>query len=228
VSGVPTASGHRGAGQAAAGTRDRAERARAAPGSGQEPPAPVPIQARLLSVATELFAEKGFDATSVQEVVERAQVTKGALYHYFDSKQDLLYEIYHSIISQQLADLERILAAGEPAGPTLRAVIRNLVETTAARADQAMVFGREMHRLDKARMAAVRADRRRYHDLVRDVVARAQAAGEFAGVADADTVTLVIFGVINQLPAWYRPDGAKSPAQLGGQIADLILAGLRP
>lgn len=187
-----------------------------------------PIQARLLTVATELFAEKGFDATSVQEVVERAQVTKGALYHYFDSKQDLLYEIYHSIISVQLADLERILAAGDPPERTLRAIIVNLVETTAARADQAMVFGREMHRLDQARMDAVRADRRRYHDLVRDVVARAQAAGDFAAVADADTVTLVVFGVINQLPVWYRPRGAKSPARLGAEIADLILAGLRP
>ena len=185
-----------------------------------------PIQARLLTVATELFAEKGFDATSVQEVVERARVTKGALYHYFDSKQDLLYEIYHSIISVQLADLERILAAAGPPGQTLRAIIVNLVETTAARADQAMVFGREMHRLDQVRMDAVRADRRRYHDLVRDVVARAQAAGDFAAVADADTVTLVVFGVINQLPVWYRPRGAKTPAQLGTEIADLILAGL--
>jgi len=186
------------------------------------------VQDRLLAAATELFAEKGFDATSVQEVVERAQVTKGALYHYFDSKQDLLYEIYHSIISVQLADLERILAAGEPAGATLRAIVVNLVETTAARLDQALVFGREMHRLDGGRIAAVRADRRRYHDLVRDVVARAQAAGDFAPVADADTVTLVIFGVVNQMPAWYRPDGAKSPDQLGTEIADLILAGLRP
>jgi AcrR family transcriptional regulator len=187
-----------------------------------------PMQTRLLAAATELFAEKGFDATSVQEVVERAQVTKGALYHYFDSKQDLLYEIYHSIISLQLAELERILAAGGPPGQTLRAVIVSLVETTAARLDQAVVFGREMHRLDQNRLAAVRADRRRYHDLVRDVVAHAQAAGDFAAVADADTVTLVIFGVVNQLPVWYRPSGAKSPAQLGSEIADLILASLRP
>jgi AcrR family transcriptional regulator len=186
------------------------------------------VQDTLLAAATELFAEKGFDATSVQEVVERAQVTKGALYHYFDSKQDLLYEIYHTLISAQLADLERILAAGEPPERTLRAVIVNLVETTAAKADQALVFGREMHRLDRSRLDAVRADRRRYHDLVRDVVARAQAAGQFAAVADADTVTLVVFGVINQLPVWYRPEGAKSPDRLGAEIADLILAGLRP
>lgn len=186
----------------------------------------LPIQARLLAVAAELFAEKGFDATSVQEVVERAQVTKGALYHYFDSKQDLLYEIYHSIISVQLADLERILARGEPPAATLRAIVLSLVETTAARADQALVFSREMHRLDRDKWDLVRADRRRYNDLVRDVIARAQGSGEFARVADAETITLVIFGVVNQLPRWYNPRGAKTAAQLGDEIADFVLAGL--
>src|SRR5262249_61804655 len=169
-----------------------------------------------------------FDATSVQEVVDRARVTKGALYHYYASKQDLLYAIYNSIISVQLADLERILATAGPPAQTLRAIIVNLVETTAARMDQAVVFSREMHRLDRKRIAAVRADRRRYHDLVLDVVAQAQAAGDFATVAGADTVTQVIFGVINQLPVWYRPSGATSPDQLGNEIADLTLAALRP
>jgi AcrR family transcriptional regulator len=188
--------------------------------------ATLPIQARLLAVAAELFAERGFDATSVQEVVERAQVTKGALYHYFDSKQDLLYEIYHSIISAQLADLDAILALAEPPAATLRAIIVSLVESTAARADQALVFSREMHRLDQDKLAAVRADRRRYHDLVCGVVASAQDSGEFAKVAEADTVALVVFGVVNQLPRWYSPRGAKTPGQLGDEIADFVLAGL--
>jgi AcrR family transcriptional regulator len=57
------------------------------------------VQGRLLEAAVSLFAEKGFDATSVQEIVERAQVTKGAMYHYFRSKDDLLYAIYHGLIS---------------------------------------------------------------------------------------------------------------------------------
>src|SRR2546421_9896185 len=58
-----------------------------------------------------------------------------------------------SIISQQLAELERILAAGHPAGPTLRAIIVNLVETTAARADQALVGARRggLHQIDDDR-----------------------------------------------------------------------------
>ena len=186
------------------------------------------VHARILDAAVGLFAERGFDATSVQEVVERAAVTKGALYHYFRSKDDLLYEIYHGLIGTQLADLDAILARGLPPAETVRAVIANLVETTAARAEEAAVFSREMHKLGAERMAAVRADRRRYHEAFRAVVDKAQADGAFATVASAETVTLVVFGVVNQLPTWYRPGGPRTPAEIGGEIADFVLAALTP
>ncbi|HWM40698.1 MAG TPA: helix-turn-helix domain-containing protein, partial [Streptomyces sp.] len=59
-------------------------------GTGGVPPVPQ----RLMAAATRLFSEQGYDRTSVQEIVEAAGVTKGALYHYFGSKDDLLHEIY--------------------------------------------------------------------------------------------------------------------------------------
>ena len=46
-------------------------------------------------------------------------------------------------------------------------------------------------------------------------------------VASAETVTLMVFGIVNQLPQWYRPDGPTTPTQLAGEIADFVLAGLR-
>ena len=52
-----------------------------------------PMEERIIAAAVTLFAERGFDATAVQQIVDRAEVTKGALYHYFDSKDELLYEI---------------------------------------------------------------------------------------------------------------------------------------
>jgi AcrR family transcriptional regulator len=186
-----------------------------------------PVRARILAAAVQLFAVQGFDATSVQEIVERAEVTKGALYHYFGAKDDLLYEIYHSLIGTQLADLDTILARGLPPDQSVRAVITDLVETTAARVEEATVFAREMHKLDADRMAAVRADRRRYHEAFRAVVATAQADGTFATPASAETVTLVVFGMVNQLPTWYRPGGPRTPAQIGGEVADFVLAALR-
>jgi AcrR family transcriptional regulator len=185
-----------------------------------------PVQARLLGAAVSLFAEKGFDATSVQEIVERAAVTKGAMYHYFKSKDDLLYEIYHGLIGQQLADLDRILAKGLPAADTVRAIIVDLVETTTARLAEAAVFSQEMHKLADEPMTALRAQRRRYHEALRDLIAGGQASGAFAPVASAETVTLIVFGLVNQLPQWYQPDGPKSPRQLGDEVADFVLAGL--
>jgi AcrR family transcriptional regulator len=185
-----------------------------------------PMEGRILRAAVKLFAEKGFDATTVQEVVAAAEVTKGALYHYFDSKDDLLYEIYHSLIGIQTADLDAIIAQDLGAKETVRAILINLVVTTAARIDETAVFVREMHKLDSERMAAFRADRRRYQKTFRDVIAKAQAAGEFSSVVPADTAVLIALGVVNQLPTWYRPDGPKSPEQLGAEIADFVLAGL--
>ncbi|MDQ2585594.1 TetR/AcrR family transcriptional regulator [Saccharothrix yanglingensis] len=183
---------------------------------------------RIVGAAVRLFAAKGFDATTVQEVVEAASVTKGALYHYFGSKDDLLLEIYRSLIGRQMAELDAIVAQGLDAGAAVRRILVSLVETTAESVDETAVFVREMHRLDAERMAEFRAERRRYHETFREVVERGQRGGVFGDRVPADTVVLIALGVVNQLPTWYRPDGPKSPAGLGTEIADFVLAGLRP
>ena len=61
---------------------------------------------------------------------------------------------------------------------------------------------------------------------VRKLIRSGQASGQFARVASADTITFTIFGVINELPLWYRPGGRKKPAQIGAELADFVLAGL--
>ncbi len=186
------------------------------------------MEERIIASAVALFAEQGFDATTVQQVVDRAEVTKGALYHYFDSKDDLLYEIYHALIGTQTADLEEITARGLSASETVRAILVNVVRTTVDRLPEAKVFFREAHKLDADRHAAFRADRRRYHEDFLGVIADGRAAGEFATTVPADTVVQIAMGVVNQLPVWYRPGGPKTAEQLGHEIADFVLAALRP
>ncbi len=181
---------------------------------------------RIVAAAVALFAEQGYDATSVNQVVARAGVAKGALYHHFGSKDELLYEVYRELVERQLAGLAEILACGLPPADTLRAVVRDMVETTAARAAEAKVFFREGYRLSDANQQRVRAARRQIHDAVTELVRSAQRDGAFAAVASPEMVTFTVFGVINELPVWYSPDGPKSPAQLAGELADLVLHGL--
>ncbi|WP_233510911.1 TetR/AcrR family transcriptional regulator [Actinomadura craniellae] len=187
-----------------------------------------PVEDRILAAAVRLFAERGFDGASVQEVVDAAQVTKGALYHYFDSKVDLLFEIYHALITRQLADFDRIVAAGLPPAETVREVVEALVRSTATHIDEAKVFTRDKHRLDDQRMHAVRAERRRYHVAFREIIQDGQDAGVFSAEASAETVTFIVFGMVNEMPLWYRANGPKPAAELAAEAAAFILAALTP
>jgi AcrR family transcriptional regulator len=155
-------------------------------------------------------------------------VAKGALYHHFQSKDDLLYEVYRELVDRQLAGLAAILARELAPADTLRAIVLDMVETTAARAAEAKVFFREGHRLTDANQQRVRAARRQIHDAVTELIRSGQRDGRFAEVASPEMVTFTLFGVINELPVWYSPDGPKSPSELAAELAELVLAALRP
>jgi len=153
-------------------------------------------------------------------------VAKGGFYHHFASKEALLYEVYGDLITRQLAAMDEILARDLPPAETLRALIVDLVETTAASAQRAKVFGREQHRLGDERTAQYRQARRRYHDAVTRLIRGGRASGAFAAVASPEVVTFTVFGVINELPVWYRPGGRKRPAQIAAELADIVLTAL--
>ena len=181
---------------------------------------------RVLSAAVDLFARQGYDGTSVAQVISAAGVAKGGFYHHFASKESLLYEVYGDLITRQLAGLDAILARQLPPAQALREITVDLVESTAASAQQALVFWRELHRLGDDTTAQYRRARRRYHDAVQKLIRDGQARGDFATVASPEVITFTLFGVINELPLWYRPNGRKRPAQIAAELADLILAAL--
>lgn len=191
------------------------------------PPDPT-VRRRILAAALDLFAEQGYDATSVSEVVIRAGVTKGALYHYFGAKEDLLYEIYRGLLDQQLADLDHILRTTLDPAAALRAVVENLVATTIEHIREVSVFRRETARLSAARWQALQADWRRYQEAVRVLVRDAQHAGALAATASPEIVSWIIFGFTTSLPSWYRSDGSKSPADIAAETSTFVLAALRP
>lgn len=186
------------------------------------------VRDRVLDAAVDLFAEQGYDGTSVSQVLARAGVAKGGFYHHFASKEELLYEVYGDLIERQLAAMTEILRRGLPPAETLRLLIDDLVVTTAASARPALVFWREISRLGDERTAQYRRQRRRYHDAVRKLVRDGQASGDFAAVASADTITNTIFGFVNELPVWFKPGGRSKPAQLAEELADVVLTGLEP
>lgn len=186
------------------------------------------VRERLLETASGLFAERGFAPTSVQDIVEAAGVTKGAMYHYFSSKDDLLQQIYTRLLALQAERLERIAAADLPADAKLAAAAADLVVSTLEHLDDAMVSWRSMHMLPADRLALVRADRRRYHERFRGLIEAGQADGVFRAELPADLVAHQFFGGVHHLGSWFHSDGELTPRQVGDYFADLLLTGLQP
>jgi AcrR family transcriptional regulator len=202
--------------------------------STKEPPplpapelAALPVPERLLAASVRLFAEQGFEGTSVQEIVARAGVTKGAMYHYFASKDDLLYEIYHRLLGTQTERLNTIADGPGSVRERVRAAAADVVETTLTSIDEAIVFFRSMHMLPADKRAKVRAERRRYHERFRALVEEGQRDGDFRADVPADVVVHFYFGAVNQLGTWYHREGDLSREQVAGHYAELFLSGLR-
>ena len=194
-------------------------------GAGPGPLAVVPE--RLLAEATRLFAERGYDRTSVQEIVEAAGVTKGALYHYFGSKDDLLSEIYGRVLRLQTDRLNTIAARPGAVEQRLAEAAADVVVTSIQNLDDTKIFFRSMHQLSPEKQKAVRAERRRYHETFRALVEEGQRDGHFRAEMRPDLVVDFFFGSVHHLGTWYHADGPLSADQVATEFSDLLLHSVR-
>ena len=179
-------------------------------------------------MATELFARHGFEGTSVQSIVAAAGVTKGAMYHHFASKDDLLHEIYARMLRIQHTQLVQIAEADLPVEQRVHAAAVGVVESAIANLDDSVIFFRSMHQLGQDKQRQVRTERRRYHERFRAMIEEGQRHGVFSAAVPADLVVDYHFGAVHHLSTWYREGGPWRAADIGHYFADLLLAALRP
>ncbi|MHB1611714.1 MAG: TetR/AcrR family transcriptional regulator [Sulfobacillus sp.] len=184
------------------------------------------IPERLLRHATTLFAQHGFDATSVQDIVDAANVTKGAFYYYFASKDDLLYHIHERVVSYETAHAEAILAQGMPPKETLRALIVDGIESIGLFREEVTVSLREMHRLQPDYFDKIKGIRSRYQIFFETVIRQGQETGVFRRDISARLAVLALLGMSNWMYTWYRPNESMTSHDIGETFATLLLTGL--
>ena len=179
------------------------------------------------AAALRLFREKGYHATSMQDIAGVVGLYKGSLYHYIGGKEELLVQVFERGMGALLAEVERI-AANSDLAPSVqvRQMIRAHVEAVANNLDALTVYLHEWRALAGESLARVRAQRERYAKLVGQVIERGVQSGELR-TRDPRLTTLAVLGMCNWLCQWYRPGGRLSPAEIAEQFTDLLLDGLR-
>ena len=178
---------------------------------------------QILDRAVALFNEKGYDATSVADLAERLGVSKSALYHHFDSREQLLDVALDRALGRLEALLDAPAADGSPV-ERLRSVLHDAVLVLVDELPYVTLLLRVRGNSPVERRALER--RRAFDHRVTALVERAQHAGQLRADLDAAVATRLLFGMVNSLTEWYRPGGAVDAHTLADDIVRTGLDGL--
>ena len=173
---------------------------------------------RAVYQAAKVFAKRGYDQTTMQELASTMGLATGALYHYFGAKEQLLRAICDQLMEPLLERAQELLAQDAPPREQLRALVRLWVAHVVEHRDHMLVFQQERHVIETGQSwRGVRASRKEFERLVAELLARAQIATE------QPLSLLALLGMVNHTAQWYRPRGPLSPEQIADGYVDLVL-----
>jgi AcrR family transcriptional regulator len=175
--------------------------------------------------AAQIFRDRGYDATSVSDVARALGMTKAGLYHYFDSKEALLFEIMTYGLERVRDDVViPVRTIADPEERLKQIVLRHARIATSGRGAVAHL-GDEIRALPPAARRQIEEKMRFYFDLIRNTLAELRADGRLRDI-DPTVGAFSVLGMVLWLPRWFRQDGRMSPERVANEIATLALGGL--
>lgn len=178
----------------------------------------------LLAVAVDVFNERGYDGTSMDDLAGRLGVAKSAIYHHVASKQELLRLALDRALDGWAAVADATRALDAPAIDRLEFLVRGTVEVLQRDLPYVTLLLRVHGNTDIERAALTR--RRQFDRYVATLVREAEAAGDIRPDVDPATTARLLFGMVNSLVEWYRP-GKRIDAGLADAVCAVAFDGLR-
>lgn len=182
-------------------------------------------QAEIVASAVRLFQQKGYHATSMQDIADAVGLQKGSLYHYISSKEDLLVDIFNDALAQYNARLSEIAAMDTPVRERLERAIRYHVEGIAENLGVLTIFLRESYALTPEQQSKVSEGTARYNQMFEQLLTEGIRTGEIRNL-DPKLVTRTILGSANWFYRWYRPEGRMSLDEIVAFMTNLIFNGI--
>lgn len=179
---------------------------------------------RIIRAAERVYRERGFAAAGMREIAAEAELSTANLYHYFGSKEELLYFCQDRALDRMNVALE---AARDARGPVAARLRQFAIEHVLCLIDEAEGSAAhfEVDALSPELRARISAKRAEYKDGLRALIALGIRRGELRR-ADATLAMRGFSGALNWTAHWYRPDGPYTAREVAEQIADYAVAGL--
>ncbi|EID55735.1 TetR/AcrR family transcriptional regulator [Saccharomonospora xinjiangensis] len=179
----------------------------------------------LLAVAVELFNERGYDGTSMEDLSRKLGITKSAIYHHVRSKEELLRLAVNQGLDGLFAEVDALDAVEGKAIDKLEHLVRASVGVLVEQLPFVTLLLRVRGNSQVERDALAR--RREFDQIVTDLVSKAAADGDLRPDVDPATSARLLFGMVNSLVEWYRPRRGVGADALADAVATVAFDGLR-
>jgi AcrR family transcriptional regulator len=181
---------------------------------------------QLIQRALELFERNGYPRTSVEDIVDAAGLTKGAFYHHFQSKEEVLEIIHNDYVDAQVEMCERIISQYSDPREQFAQIARSTITGLGEYRAHVSVYLQDRRFLTGVRRDNVTTKRNQVDRIFTGIIERGASSGVFRKDVDPKLVAFGLIGMYAWVINWWRPGGPLGLEEVANQYVDLILGGL--
>ena len=182
------------------------------------------VRRNILIRAAALFAQKGYSGTTIIDLAEACESSRGALYHYFDSKEEILYHILDGHVESLCERLDTALAGIEDPLEQCRALVSEMVLTNSESLHEQVVLLNHLKQLSPEQQRGIVAKQQKITEIASDILIRIDRKHRLT-TRNKKVYTMMLFGIINYTFTWYSPKGPVSPSEFAQMTSDLFIRG---
>lgn len=184
------------------------------------------IKRTILRQAAEVFATIGYATSTIGDLTDATELSRGALYHYFPSKEAVLYEIISDQLTGFLKILNEAMQSTNVPVEKLRMVTAAIVECNVNSRNEQVVVLNEINQLSDDDRECLKGLERQIFHKIADLIVLLDTDGRVTAV-NKSVYAMMYLGIVNYTFAWYRPTGVVKPAEYAELATTLFLRGLQ-
>lgn len=186
------------------------------------------VKEKIIEISIVLFEKKGFSETSIQDIVNELDVTKGTFYYYFKSKEELLMDIHLCYIGDLIEKQKEIMDdSGKDCKTKLHDVVFMLINNIEKEGASARVFFREMRHLNDDHLSLIIPKRDLVRSQLQELIELGIRTGEFRADLRPEIVTFAILGACNWSYQWFNPNGSVPDYEVAKVYLEVFLNGIK-
>jgi AcrR family transcriptional regulator len=184
-------------------------------------------QQELLQIAADLFADRGYAATTVRDIADAAGILSGSLYHHFDSKESMIDTILSGFIDEALSSYEAVVAEGKGPTETFEGLVGASLGNMVGNRSAVLIYQNESRFLAPLpRFSYLGEAHRKFERIWTEVLKSGIESGEFRAAIDPKLVYRLVRDTVWTAPRWYRPGGSLKPEKITEQYLAVLTGGV--